>query len=107
MITITNLATNEKAATFDNDEWTWFDEELQVRVETMMIEGYPILGGEPYEGVEDTDEGEAVVIGESVKWLSPGEQEFEDNFWDYALDGRYAFEGEDDDASSDVTEATS
>lgn len=75
------------AASYDDGEWHYFDEELQRRMETAMIEGVFVLGGTP----KTADDG---VIGDTLVLLMPGDDGFDDAYWDKVLEYDYQFDFE-------------
>lgn len=92
MVTIiVHTTSGEKAAEYDAvlGEWKYFDEVLQRRMETGMIEGVEVLGGS---GPKYAGSGDDKVIGDTIELLMPGSEYFEDAYWDYVLGDEYRVE---------------
>ncbi len=85
---IVNDVTGEVVATYRGDTIVYEDDEFQSIVETAMIEGIPSLGGEPESGEDNGNP----YIADTAVWLSPGDEEFDDKFWSYVLNGIYRIE---------------
>ncbi len=88
MTVIVNRETEEKVASFEDGAWKFFDEELQRRVETLMIEGIEVLGGTPVESEEE----QGPTISDAAIVLMPEDEGFDERFWPEALGEDYVFE---------------
>lgn len=60
-------------------DWEFLDEEFQQYFETLLIEGIAVLGGEPRIADEDTKD---EVIGDTYIVLVPGDEDFDEAFWE-------------------------
>lgn len=78
---IQTVDTEEKVAERSGDaaEWTFVNQEFQQFFETLLIEGADVLGGTPVtKGDPNSDD---YVIGDQFVTLLPGDDGFEDAFW--------------------------
>jgi len=95
MITIKRTSNDEVVAEYypHLGEWKILEDELQRRMETGMIEGVLILGGDGPKHAEGGD-----VVGDTTTVLMPGESGFEDAYWDEVLDDDYRMSWGEEDA---------